>query len=217
VTYGAAAGSAGISSQSITVSQTPDFPVTCNTVLALGSLSASAVPGNGTITVNWQVTNENDMQGYSVERSFNGVLFSAIASVTPQLSGSNTNYSYTDAPAGDQSGVVYYRIKATDLNGRNFFSKIIPVYQSAQTVKLTVTPNPVEGDATLSFMSDHNASVSISLIDISGKTLWKKQYQARTGMNFLPLDHLQELPTGLYFLQYYNGEDHDKVKVVIRH
>ena len=218
VTYGAGAGAAGISSQTIPVNLSPGFPLTCNTVLSMEFLSTSAVPENGNIIVRWQVTNEKDLQGYTVERSFDGASFSAIAAVAARTPANNaSNYSYTDAQAGDRSGLIYYRITATDLNGHDWLSNILVVNQSLRINKLRVTPNPTAGVATLSFMSDNNAGISVSLIDITGNSVWNLQYQAHTGINMLPLDHLQELPNGIYLLQLYNGEVHEKVMIVVRH
>ena len=215
VTYGAGAGAAGLSSQTIPVNQSPGFPLTCNTLLAMEFLSASAIPENGNILVRWQVTNEKDIQGYTVERSFDGAFYSAIAAVAAKASAGN--YSYSDAQTGDRSGVIYYRITATDLNGHDWLSNILVVNQSLRINKLRVTPNPAAGVATLSFMSDNNAGVSVSLIDIAGNPVLNKQCQAHIGMNTLPLDHLQELPNGMYLLQVYNGHVHEKVMVLVRH
>lgn len=218
VTYGAAAGAAGISSQTITYSQTPPFPIICNGLLALESLSGSAVSENGNITVSWQAASEKNIQEYTVERSFDGAVFSLIAAVAPKASANNTgNYSYTDVQAGDRSGVIYYRIKATDMDGRYLFSNIIPVDGSVSAIKIKVTPNPAAGSATLSFASDRNAGVSVRLLDLTGNAVWKKQYQAGRGINTLQLDHLEKLPNGLYVLQLYNGENYEKVKMLIRH
>ncbi|MDO6432893.1 T9SS type A sorting domain-containing protein [Flavitalea sp. BT771] len=218
VTYGAAAGAAGVSSQSITISQTPPFPMICNGLLAKESLSGSAISENGKITVSWQATTEEDIRAYTVERSFDGTVFSPISTVAPAVSGNNTgSYSYTDEQAGDRSGLIYYRIEATDIDGRNLFSNIIPVDGSVRFVTLKVTPNPVAGSATLSFTSDHNASVSIRLIDITGNPVWSRQCQAGRGINTVQLDHVRELPNGIYVLQLYDGGNYEKIKMLIRH
>jgi len=219
VTYGAAAGAAGVSSQTITISQTPPFPMICNGLLAMESLSGSAVSDNGNITISWHVITEMDIQAYTVERSYDGVVFAAISTVPPKVPVNNTgDYSYTDDQAGDRGGSIYYRIKATDIDGRYLFSNIIPVDLSVRDLAtMRVTPNPVAGSATLSFRSDHNAGVSIRLIDITGNAVWNRQYQAGQGINTLQLEDLGQLPNGIYILQLYNGGNYEKVKLLIRH
>lgn len=219
-TYGAAPGVTGISSQTIAISQTPAFPIICNGVLPVTFLSTSASSENGHITINWQVATEEDVQEYSVERSFNGSSFSAIATVTPKISGNynNTNdYSYTDMTAGSEPQVIYYRIREMDISGSYWYSNLIPVRLSAQIAKLTVTPNPADGSATIGFMSYRESVISVRLTDITGNPVRNEQYRATVGMNTLPLDHLQRLPDGIYILQVYNGEMHEKVKMIIHH
>jgi len=103
------------------------------------------------------------------------------------------------------------------MDGRYLFSNIIPVDRSVSAVSIKVTPNPAAGSAMLSFTSDRNAGVSVRLIDLTGNSVWNRQYQAGRGINTLQLDHLEKLPNGLYILQLYNGENYEKVKMLIRH
>jgi len=136
----------------------------------------------------------------------------------PKVSGGNTNdYSYTDATVGDRARVIYYRIREMDIDGSYLFSNIILIKSSAHIAKLTITPNPAATSATLSFMTDHTGSVSIRLIGMAGNPVWSNQYQARQGTNTLLLDHLQQLPDGIYVLQVYDGKDHEQKKIFIRH
>ncbi|MES1250169.1 MAG: T9SS type A sorting domain-containing protein, partial [Chitinophaga rupis] len=119
--------------------------------------------------------------------------------------------------AGDGSRMIYYRIRETDMSGNGLLSNIASVIQTVRFVKLMVTPNPAMETATLSFISDYNTDVSIRLMDISGHSVWHRQYQAGTGMNTLMLEHLQELPDGIYLLQLYDGKNYENIKMSIRH
>jgi len=215
VTYGAAAGTAGISSQTITTGQAPSFPLICNTLLAMESLSASATTGNGHITISWQVTTEKHMQAYTVERSPDGNSFSAIATLAPTPSADS--YQYTDAQTGGRPGTCWYRIKGIDINGASLYSNIVRVNPSVPIVHAMVTPNPAAGSATFSFMSDRSTGISVRLIDMTGSTVWRQNYQAAAGMNTWQLPHLQELPNGLYLLQLNDGEKCEKIKLMIQH
>jgi hypothetical protein len=66
-------------------------------------------------------------------------------------------------------------------------------------------------------MNDRNNIVSIRLRNISGNVIWNKQFAATPGRNTVPLDHLQELPSGIYILELYNGTTYDKLKMSIHH
>ena len=169
------------------------------------------------------------MQEYDIEKSFDGINFSTAGVVAYKpaagsgsgsafgsMSGSSNDYSYTDPGTGGIHPLIYYRIKRVDTDGQLAYSGVVLVKMSLHTA-LTVTPNPAAGTATVSFISDHDASMSVRLVDLTGHSVWQKQYPAATGMNTLALDHLQELPNGMYVLQVYDGTDHEQVKMLIRH
>jgi hypothetical protein len=216
--YSAAAGAAGVSSQSITISQSPAFPIICNGVLSLQSLSASAVRENGHIIINWHTSSEDNIRGFYVEKSLDGINFSTIATVGPMASGSIAGeYNYTDAAAAEGPRMIYYRIKEMGSTGADLYSNVIPVDHSNPITDLTVTPNPAAGSTTLGFMCDRNVSMFVRLVDMAGNPIWSQQYQSRPGMNTVPIRHLEGLPNGMYLLQLFNGEKYEKVKIFIRH
>lgn len=216
ITYYATAGTSGTQNQAITQAQTSIFPISC-VVLAANFLSVSASYQNENIIVDWQVANEENVQEYAIERSFDGSNFTTAGVIGYKPPPESINdYSYTDPGTGSSHPLIYYRIKRVDIDGHPTFSKIVQVRLSVPA-KLMVTPNPAGESAILSFISDHNANISIRLIDMTGHSIWHKQCLAGVGMNTLPLDHLQELPDGIYVLQLYNGETYEKVKMLIRH
>lgn len=201
VTYGATAGSAGISSQAITIPQTPPFPIVCNGVLAAKFLSASAEDQNGNIIVRWQTGSDDDVTEYDVQRSFDSTGFTTIAAVIPK--DNTTDYTYTDLPAGGNAPVIYYRVSQKDLNGAAAYSNIVTIEQPGIMTHpaLTIAPNPTSGTATLRLTNERNSLVSLRLFDLTGTVRWYKQYQAGPGVNTWTLDCLQQLPDGIYFLQ----------------
>jgi hypothetical protein len=218
VNYGAAAGSAGISSQTISISQSPVFPIICNGLLPLHFLSASAQPDNGHILVSWQTTAGDDVQAYQVERSADGDAFTTIATIPPRPSGDPADqYNYSDMPPDNNTRMVYYRIREIGIAGDYQFSRILPVKLNAPGAVPTVTPNPASTSATLSFMNDREGIVSIRLLNFTGQPLWNRQYPVIRGRNTVPLDHLQGLPQGMYVLELFDGINHNKVKLSIRH
>jgi hypothetical protein len=216
IAYSSQPGVTGIQNQGILLSQQPQFPIAC-IVLATEFVSVSAIDQNGNIIVNWQVANEENVNEYVVERSFDGSNFTRAGVIGYKpVAGGVHDYNFTDPGTGNNHPLCYYRIKREDADGQSAFSKIVLVKLPVYT-KLMVTPNPVAESATLSFMSDHNADVSIRLIDLNGNSVWRKQYLAGTGMNTLQLEHLQDLPDGIYILQLYDGLNYEKVKMSIRH
>jgi hypothetical protein len=83
---------------------------------------------------------------------------------------------------------------------------------------VTVSPNPTMGPATLRFNSDRRATIPISLYDLTGRALWRRQYPASPGINVLAIDPLRDLPNGIYILQLAtNGNVIKTVRITLIH
>jgi hypothetical protein len=214
VNYGATAGAAGITSQSITISQTPTFPIICNGVLAINYLSASAIDNNGNIVIGWQVSEETDVREYEVERSVDSSNFSSIATFTPNNS---SEYRYTDMFSGSGAPVIYYRIMERDVNGSITYSNIVAIERPGILADLAIAPNPTSGTATLRFANVDYAIIPIYLFDLMGHPVWYKQYQAVPGMNTVQLDHLQQLPNGIYVLKFSTTKNNLLCRISVLH
>jgi hypothetical protein len=81
---------------------------------------------NNTTVLNWNTASERDNQGFTIERSTDATNYSAVG----QVKGNGTtsaphDYKFTDnAPA---SGSNYYRLRQTDVNGKETMSSVVSV------------------------------------------------------------------------------------------
>ena len=216
VNYGATAGAPGLIQT--TTSTLPAFPV-CS-VLGTNFLSTSVCSKNNNNILNWTVADDAKVQQYNIERSTDGIAFVSIATVLPQPTGNNNNpYQFTDADAATRIGepMLFYRIKLVQVNGHIIYSKEMQVKNAEYMTGLTLTPNPVADYTSLYFLADNQAAISVQVIDLKGKSVWKKQYTAGVGMNMLPLNNLQALPDGVYIVHVSNGKQVQSVKMLVRH
>jgi len=213
-TFGATAGNAG-TVQVVPISQTPTYPMMCNTLLSTNFSSVSALAANEAVTIYWQMNNEAEAAGYTIERSFDGILFSVVGSMASALNANS--YTYRDLPAGNNHPVVYYRIRCTLPNGYDILSNTMEVTQSPNSRLLTVTPNPVKTTAGIQFLAARNSLLSVRLTGLQGNTVFIKQYPVHPGMNAIYLNDLQVLPNGIYLLQTDDGTTHENTKLLIRH
>jgi len=72
--------------------------------------------------------------------------------------------------------------------------------------------------ATLRFKSDRRAMIPISLYDLTGRPLWRRQYPANPGINAVAIDPLRDLPGGIYILQLTTGKNIIKtVRITLIH
>ncbi|HMJ48031.1 MAG TPA: T9SS type A sorting domain-containing protein, partial [Ferruginibacter sp.] len=96
-----------------------------------------------TISVNWKIAHERNIQQYQVERSNDGIRFTSIASQLPVANnGGSPEYAQNDA--SPLYGYNYYRIKALN-TGTPMYSAIVKVDPLQSESYITIYPNPVSG------------------------------------------------------------------------
>jgi hypothetical protein len=216
INYGATAGAAGLKVTTMSPTAPAIVPINC-VVLALSFIDLTAAENNGTVTVNWQVSREIDTREYIVEKSADGVNFSAIGSVPYQsVNSDKNNYAYPDN-SSNISSIVYYRIKELEASGNEVYSKIVSVRINGLISPFSVYPNPANTTATVSFTTSSPASISLRLFNLAGSLLWQQQYRAGNGQNTVRIDRIGTLPNGVYILQWFDGLNPQQVKLMVNH
>jgi hypothetical protein len=103
---------------------------------------------NGTsITLNWETSSEEDAKMFVVERSEDGLSYSAIGTV---MAGGNKKSisSYTFVDYNPTRGYAYYRLKAIDIDSKYSYSDIVTVNPVNTISTISTYPNPVSNGNT---------------------------------------------------------------------
>ncbi len=123
--------------------------VTYTVVVPVTWLSFSSTrQTSGAVLLNWSTASEINSRSFLIQRSGNGSDWTDIGTVAAAGSSSSEKYyNYSDAQAG--SGINYYRLIQSDMDGRTSYSKIL-VNRPAGTSNIKLFPNPVtDGTATI--------------------------------------------------------------------
>ena len=109
--------------------------------VTLKDLTATRL-GNNKISVEWNVEYENNVAGYEIEKSLDGVNFKKV-SFQNAYSTNSTAATYNWIDENPFNGNNFYRIKMVDKDGQFKYSKVVFV---ALNVKgnISIFPNPVE-------------------------------------------------------------------------
>ena len=152
----------------------------------------------------WVTSSEINNRGFQVERSSDGQSYQSIGFVNSLAIGGNSQtplkYSFSDAqPAGVKQ---YYRLKQTDVDGRNTLSNILLVQGEKPTAFeiASVFPNPTRGQITMLLSAPTNETVNIRVMDLAGRILETRQVNVLTGNNSIPFD-LSKQAKGQYLIQ----------------
>jgi trimeric autotransporter adhesin len=180
-----------------------DFGFTINAPLPVTGLDLSAAVLNSNVKLNWNTKDELNMARYIVERSTDGIQFSATASVQSKGDGS-FNYQFTDNIQGFSYPNIYYRIKQEDINRKSRYSGVVSVSIKLAN-KITIAPNPFTSSIHLRMPVDKKGQADLRIINAAGQMVYNKKIELNEGQNSFSVDGLDNLPDGLYFLEIRSG------------
>lgn len=173
--------------------------VECLSVMPVEIVSFAAKSHQtSSIMLTWQTASEHDNEGFEVERSLNGAVWSNLGFVQGQNTG--TIYSFNDDKPS--KGENYYRLRQVDLDGRYNYSSVVTArIEGADGGRLELYPNPSQGAPVHLIIPDAvEEDVEVKLLAPTGQlirfmTLQGGQHLIDTG----------ELPPGVYTVQAWIG------------
>lgn len=171
--------------------------------LPIELLYFKATPVEDIVLLEWATGSEINNDFFTVERSKTGDDFEAIIEVSSQepTGGTLTYYASDEQP---YSGISYYRLKQTDLNGDFSYEGYVIVNREDSPVPLaaSVFPNPFVNSFTLDFSGGNEAeNLEVLLTDEFGKQIQRStSVTDDQGYALIEYAELANLPTGIYIL-----------------
>lgn len=182
-----------------------DFGFT-GAILPLKQLKIDAVLNENKVDVNWNTTEEFDINRYYAERSTDGKTFTAIGSLSSKGNGS-FDYKLTDDISTINATTVYYRVRVEELNGQTRYSEIVKV-NPGKEIKLQVSPNPFSDNINVQVNNDKKTEAKIRLVNAAGQVLYNKTMMMDKGINSISINNLNNLSTGMYVIEVAAGDQY---------
>jgi hypothetical protein len=190
----------GISRQTISMSRATILPVD------LIDFTAKAEALN--VNINWSTASELNNSHFELERSTDGVNWTAISKVMASTEQSAVNnYSVTDKSAA--AGLNFYRLKQVDLDGTTTIYNSILAVKNESAIQMSVYPNPATTQFTLS--GENIETATIQIIDAMGKTA-DIQGEYNNGSIVYSTENLNN---GIYFINLSLGNETKTYKITI--
>ena len=155
---------------------------------------------NSTVLLQWTTAREQENRGFGVERSTDGVRWQNIGFVPAQSDNTGTqHYTFTDKTAAygcPETCILYYRLRQTDLDGKENLSKIVSVYMTGSTEQagIQVFPNPVSGNTLMLVLPETvQEPLTVRLQNAAGQVVRSGTFESGS--------HVWEtgdLPSGMY-------------------
>lgn len=179
----------------------------CGIPLKTDLLSFNGKLINDKGSLSWTTSKEDEPVIFTVERSNDGNNFLPVGTVNSHNNYTATVNSYSFADPAVISGKVYYRLYITDQSGARKYSRTIQLrVENGESLALTDVINPFSYSIDFDITSQVDTKIEVELIDLFGKTVQKKSYQVRSGVNALSMPDTQSLPAGTYIFRIKNNE-----------
>ena len=137
--------------------------------------SVKAYRQGSNIDVEWRVQNERNIKQYNVEKSTDGIQFSAIATKAPTANNGGSAV-YVTKDVSPVVGYNYYRIGGVDINGKIAYTNVVKVMVDNLKPGITIYPNPItDGMIHLQFINMPEGKYKIRLLNKLGQLIVEKQ------------------------------------------
>lgn len=169
--------------------------------IPLKLLSFTGWRRSGITYLHWVTENEQDVDRFDVQRSFDGISFDVIGNVKARNRGIKELYSFND-PASF-TGTAYYRLSSIDNDGKYSYSRVVAVTESTRDIPAFVVLNPVQTAITVFNKSSTGGMYGYRVYNSSGQLVLKGDISLgnnAAGIIRLPL----QIPYGIYTLELVN-------------
>ena len=159
---------------------------------------------NGTISLQWLGTNDQNGIVYEIEYSRDGEGWQTAGTVPAGSAPTGTvaQYQYQYNPSQADVGQIYFRIKRIDPEGNVLYSivKVVDLQQADQRPGIQVYPNPVNTNILVQFDELQTGNFMLELVNSMGQIIERKQVQL-SGTSLAGMDLTHKPSSGIYFIR----------------
>lgn len=192
------------------------LPIFNQAALPVTILSFTGSWKNAAVTLQWTTDHETNIDSYEIQRSDDGAGFGKKGTVTALNVTSRHDYTFYDNSL--QQSFYYYRIKVVEKSGTIKYTSVL-LLKDAQVVKgvrVKILPNPIDNWFTTSFQDKVTGSITVRMLDLSGKEVWKGEQHANDVYNLTFTIDKHVMP-GVYVIQVQDGSGYEaSSKVLLR-
>lgn len=166
----------------------------------------------------WQTVSELNNSHFEIERSIDGTNFEKIGKVAGNgTSSSVINYVFRDNQVN--YGLIYYRLKQVDFDGKYEYSPIIAVVNNAKsTFEVRLFPNPARlSDMIVLWTSEDQVTpLYYQIIGMDGKVHSHQVIESTDFSSSFGLVSDAELQSGIYVLHIRQGNNAKILRLVLK-
>lgn len=184
--------------------------------LPLKMVSFAAVLNNNKAELTWKTVAESNVSHFVVEKSFDGKEFNQAGVVFARGNETDiTVYTFTDMLDTDKAGVVYYRIRSVDIDGKYDLSGIRIIHfgnQSKSFISILTYPNPATNEIRVTIPASwQKMKMSYEIFSLNGQSVLRKEATSSSQTEVLNIATLQ---AGVYVVRVTGGGETAQQKII---
>lgn len=184
--------------------------------IQLTQFTAEYLKEDGHVKLNWTTEVEINNDYFIVQRSIDGYHYEDVANVKG-AGNSNVEIDYTAYDQDPPAGLVYYRLKQYDFDGKYQYSDIVSVmvfHTAINSVK--VYPNPANSFVNIELTTD-SEQINVMILDMNGNLVKMLDGEHGGGTFNSRIDLDGQLPAGQYLVKIKAGSTENIKKLMIVH
>jgi hypothetical protein len=158
-------------------------------------MSFDGVAANNKVKLSWELVADK----YSkvvLEKSNTSSNFTKVYEAN---SGDFTKSGYTDAEV--QGGMVFYRLSATNMEGKTEYSSIVSVkINGGSKQEMNVYPTLIQSGATVAVQFNEKTEGTLIVSDLSGRIVKQQKVNLQAGSNNIAMDGFDNFSKGNYIV-----------------
>ncbi len=196
------------------VFNTENFNISPQSIpLPVDLISFSADCDKEFVTLSWTTASEVNNDYFTVEKRSDGKDYSEVTKV--KGNGTSSEQHFYEAKDLKAEGVVYYRLKQFDIDGKVSYSDEIKVQCNRNGLHeiVGIYPNPSHGVVAIDLFLAEGGHVKVMLYNSIGQVVREEQMTLKNGFRKLAID-MSGLPPDVYQLNLTTGYSVSTRKIV---
>jgi len=155
--------------------------------------------------LDWMTEYEIDNSYFTVERSYDGIVYKAIVQKKGQGNSTQMNtYNHLDSQI--ENGITHYRLMQTSFDGMVKQVGYASISREAKLIEMDyLLPNPTTGQLYVGINIQSKGNLRFEVVDVTGRILDQSTMNVDKGMLELQFD-VSAYSNGLYFIKVHYGD-----------
>lgn len=168
---------------------------------------------NNKATLQWKIGNNEEVNQFEIQRSFDGTEFKTIGLVFGSEKRNVEEYMFFETV--NSYDKVMYRLKMVSRNNEVSFSKVL-VFQSnaIPTSAIKIMGNPVNDQLTFYYTAATAKQIDIRIYDMSGRIMMTNKTNGAEGNTIISIPLTSRFAPNMYVLEVNNGTESQKTKFI---